>query len=55
MDQEHIDIKVKIHNNVKTSKHKIRRRVDNSSEDCQYMFYSRLEYFKVEIRLKKLS
>jgi hypothetical protein len=61
MDQEHIDIKVKIHNNIKTSKHKIRRRVGYSSEDGQYKFYSCLAYFKVEITLedkifkKKLS
>ena len=40
MDQEHIDIKVKIHNNVKTSKHNIRRRVGYSSEDGQYKQYS---------------
>lgn len=52
MDQEHIDIKVKIHNHVKTSKRKIRRSVGYSSEDGQYKFYSCLAYFKVEITLE---
>jgi hypothetical protein len=45
---------------VKTSQHKIRRRVGYSSDDGQYKFYSCLAYFKVNITLedkafKKLS
>ena len=52
LDQEHIDIKVKMHNKIKTSKHKIRRRVGYSSEDGQYKCYNCLAYFKVEITLE---